>query len=125
MILVPTQADHLAAARQNEVFASDLAKDGRHYDWAVVGLFYAAVHYGRAYMVTSGLAVTSHRGFATHFVRRSGEISLYRYYRQLQDESERARYDCASYTADDVYDADQKLLTPWRQGILRLLDGSS
>jgi uncharacterized protein (UPF0332 family) len=117
---MPSEANHLASARNNEEFAEFLLTqpEGRFLGWAVSSVYYAAVHYGRAYLrAKGGPTITSHPGFETHFVRISGDQSLYELYRYLKDESERARYDCATYTKAEVSELRQKFLIPFRDAI--------
>lgn len=117
---MPSEDDHLAQARHNEEFADFLLaqSDERFLGWAVTSVFYAAVHYGRAFLrFKSGPAITSHPGFETHFLRISRDQSLYNLYRRLKDESERARYDCAHYTKNDVGNLTQKYLIPFRDSL--------
>ncbi len=117
---MPSEVDHLAQAKENEEFTDFLlASTQEHFfSWGVSGLFYAAVHYGRAFLQSQGApAITSHPGFETHFLRFSGDQGLYNLYRTLKDESERARYDCAKYTKDEVLALKQKYLTPFRNAL--------
>jgi hypothetical protein len=117
---MPSEADHLATARGNEEFAEFLLiqPEDRFLGWAVSSVFYAAVHYGRAFLrAKSGPAITSHPGFETHFLRICRDQSLYNLYRRLKDESERARYDCATYNKADVSDLRQKFLFPFRDAL--------
>ena len=117
---MPSEDEHLAQARANEEFADFLLAhdDDRYLGWAVTSVFYAAVHYGRAFLrAKGGPAITSHPGFETHFVRLARDQSLYNLYRRLKDESERARYDCASYTKTDIDELKQKYLFHFRDAL--------
>ena len=117
---MPRTDDHLKAAAKAERFVARVMSDfGEEFaEWAIVGLFYAAVHYGRAYIsAISPAAITSHVGFEGHFLHITGDRALYRYYRQLKDEAERARYDCVAYTTQDVQDVMRRLFEPWRDAI--------
>jgi RNA-splicing ligase RtcB len=69
---MPSVAEHIAQARRNEKLFSQLLTDAHCPEWAVVVLFYAAVHYGRGFVIKKGgpTVFTSHRGFETHFRRR-------------------------------------------------------
>ena len=121
---MPTRSDHLEAAKKAERFVDRVLSDvgGEFAEWGIVGLFYAAVHYGRAYVAAiSPTAITSHVGFESHFLRLTGDRSLYRYYRQLKDEAERARYDCVAYVSGDVVEVRRRLFEPWRDRIMALM----
>lgn len=119
---MPDEADHLATARDNEDFADFLLtqSEDRFLGWAVSSVFYAAVHYGRAFLQANNApAITSHPGFETHFLRVSRNQSLYNLYRRLKDENERARYDCASYRKTDISDLKQRFLIPFRDALAK------
>ena len=121
---MPTPHDYLEQARQNEEFASRILSLGepRFFGWAVTALFYAAVHYGRAYLrAKSPTVITTHPHFHSEFLRTSGDSRLYGLYRRLKDESERARYDCVPYGADDVAALQAKTLEPFRDTLLPLI----
>jgi hypothetical protein len=114
---MPLENDHLTQAKANEEFAEFLLNntEKRFLGWAVVSLFYAAVHYGRAFLRSyNAPAITSHPGFETHFLRVSSNQAAYNLYRRLKDESERARYDCCSYTQDEVLELKNRYLIPFR-----------
>jgi len=117
---MPSEGDHLAQAHDNEVFTDFLVRhnESRFLGWAVTSIFYAAVHYGRAFLQKqNGPAITSHPGFETHFLRFTRDASLYNLYRRLKDESERARYDCARYNSAEVDELKQKYLIPFREAL--------
>jgi hypothetical protein len=125
---MPTEGNHRAQAQDNEAFADFLLahNEPRYLGWAVTSIFYAAVHYGRAFLrARSGPAITSHPGFETHFLRFSRDPSLYSLYRRLKDESERARYDCATYSSSEVDELKQKYLIPFREGLNQQISNSS
>jgi hypothetical protein len=115
---MPSEDEHLMQAKENEALAEFLLDHDRFLGWAVSSIFYAAVHYGRAFMRSqNGPVITSHRGFETHFLRHTRDQALYNLYRRMKDESERARYDCARYNKSDVADLRDKYLAPFRKGL--------
>ena len=118
---MPSEANHLTSAKDNEEFAEFLLKqsEGRFLGWAVTSVYYAAVHYGRAYLTANGgPTITSHPGFESHFIRISGDQKLYDLYRRLKDESERARYDCVTYNQTEVEELRQKYFLPFRNAVV-------
>ncbi len=118
---MPTINEHLAQARGNEDFADRLIETwgDTHAAWALTVLFYSAVHYGRAFVrARQGPTITSHPGFETYFLRTGGTSQHYAFYRRLKDESEHARYDCVSFTAQDVSDMKVRCLIPLRDALL-------
>jgi hypothetical protein len=90
---VPTTKEHRAKAVNNEFLVESL--DNPFWDWAVSGVFYAALHYVEAYFASR----FPPRHPSTH-VSRDNYINsdsilrpIYIDYRQLEDESRNARYD--------------------------------
>ena len=63
-----------------------------YWDWAVTGLFYAAVHYVMAYLATKGIHPVLHQVRNSHVHRDPFLNPLYIDYRELQNHSEDARY---------------------------------
>jgi hypothetical protein len=114
----PTRDQHLKQAAENEKLAR-LIREGppEHYGWAVTALFYSAVQYGRAYLSSKDILITSHQQFATHLLRTTGNEELYGHYRRLKDESERARYDCATFSLADIDDLEREHFAPFREAM--------
>ena len=124
-----SQNDHLKQAADNEQFAQSLLQIATpdSITWAVTTLFYAAVHYGRAYLVfhaassaTTATTITTHPGFESAFVNRwpvPPNLDIFPNYRRLKDHSERARYDCIAYTAKDIEDLRDNHLVPFRNAV--------
>jgi hypothetical protein len=66
-----TEAEHLQQAQDNERFADALLQIGTtdSLQWAVTALYYAAVHWGRAYLAHHlSTTVTTHLGFESEFL---------------------------------------------------------
>ena len=89
-------------------------------DWGVTVLFYAAVHYGRAFLAGRSNPVTTHQHFQAVFVRVTGDPVTYGYYRALQTESEASRYDCANYEWSDVDALLEANLRPFKASLVKL-----
>jgi hypothetical protein len=117
--------EHVTQAQENEEFADLLIKTwgDKYANWAVVALFYAAAHYGRAFIIQRGAkTITNHPGFESYFHRFwKPPPELFSLYRRLKDESERARYDCAAYTVADFTKLKNERLIPFREAILKHL----
>jgi len=102
-----TAAEHIRKAAHNEAFIASLELSTTPFlDWAVTGVFYAALHYIRALAAANLFAnVTSYgemdKLFATlaPLKRRPG---LYGHYRFLKDESREARYETRRFKAKDI-----------------------
>jgi hypothetical protein len=92
---LPSTPEHRAKAEHNELLVSEL--DYRFCDWAVAGIFYAALQDVEAYFAHQ--APPAHP--ATHQMRDNhinGDARLrpiYVDYRQLEDESRDAQYDAS------------------------------
>lgn len=114
----PTRDQHLKQATDNEALAR-LIRQGppEHYAWAVTALFYSAVQYGRAFLVSKGILITSHQQFATHLLRATSDQTLYDHYRHLKDASERGRYDCATFSLAEIDELEQKHFVPFRDAL--------
>ena len=64
---MPNEADHFSKAAHNEEFVSHLLSDEQtpYLDWAVVGIFYAALHHVDAFLA----AVATEINIPTHTKR--------------------------------------------------------
>jgi len=87
---VATKEEHLAKARHNEIFVASLGDP--FWDWAITGTFYAATHYMMAFLATKGDHPATHQVRNSHIHRDSTLRRVYVDYRELQNESEDARY---------------------------------
>ena len=117
---MPSTADHLAKAKQNEAFLAAIRGIEDAADWGVTSLFYVAVHYGRAFLSGKSNAVTTHQHFQSVFVRVANDPVAYGYYRSLQTESEASRYDCKKYDWADVDALLDANLLPFKAALARL-----
>lgn len=102
---MPTVPEHLAEAEANVRLYEKLIADVECPPaWALVVLYYAAVHLGRAAAISAGFGpFSSHIAFDS--VLR-GDLKapnhIFKIYRHLKDESEKARYDAVRFEIDDV-----------------------
>jgi hypothetical protein len=86
----PAADEHVQQAREFFRFYERLVDEGEELGWAVVVLFYTALHLVQAYAVRRGERPTGHderRGFIARKLP-----SLVDPYRRLETESQRARY---------------------------------
>lgn len=102
-----TQEQHLGQARHTEDFLDSFDIDSTPYlDWAVTGIFYAALHYIRA--LAARFLFTNISSYADmdrvfswlEVFRRNS--SIYDDYRQLKDDSRAARYDMVRLAPREV-----------------------
>jgi hypothetical protein len=117
---MPTTSDHIAQAKKNEIFLDLIRPIREAADWGVTALFYAAVHYGRAFLAGKSNPVTTHQHFQSIFLRVTGDAVAYGYYRALQTESEASRYDCQQYDWADVDALKTANLTPFKAALTKL-----
>lgn len=93
-----TPQQHVQQAQHNEQFLLQFdVRRPPYLDWLVTVLFYAALHYLRALLSRHGLSNISRYGEVDNafsrllIFRRNAEV--YIDYRQLKDDSRRARYE--------------------------------
>src|SRR5271165_2012034 len=94
---MPSREQHLDQAKRNEGFARHLLEfpwSPDCSDWALISLFYAAVHLVDAYLATRNYHPETHvlrDGYAS---RLTSLQPVYNHYRILRFRSEEARYSC-------------------------------
>lgn len=87
---MPTKDEHKAKAGHNENFVASI--EDPYWDWAITGLFYAAVHYVMAFLAKKSVHPVLHQVRNSHVHRDPILNPIYVDYRELQDNSEDARY---------------------------------
>jgi len=125
--MLPSTADRLKQATDNEAFATAIC-DGikAHFGWAITSLYYALVQVSRAYLASAGRpAITSHSQFQSEFVRTTGDAALYALYREMQDSSEEARYDCNPFSLAEVQQLRENVYRPCKEGMVKLIQALS
>lgn len=119
---MPSKKDHLGKAQHDEQFVSSLNLSTTPFvDWAVTGLFYAALHYVEAYMATQNRHSPDHRARDSAIHRDSGISSIYDDYNELKNFSINARYYMIKFTEADVTQTLQPRLDAIKAHILPLL----
>ena len=119
---MPSKERHLAQAGKNEAFYQSFDLPSTAFlDWAVTGLFYAALHYVDAFLATRG--TSSGIDPDNHYQREfwlSREIlltSIYSNYQELKNRSEDARYRLLHFTPMSVAQLEATHLGPIRHTI--------
>jgi hypothetical protein len=104
---LPSKADHLLKAEGNESFATTITPESQpKIDWALVVLFYAAVHYIEAYLAAQfNMHVRSHTTRDGWVGRDSTLRRTFNEYQHLKFYGYNARYEMFGFTAADVADA--------------------
>lgn len=122
---MPTRDQHLKQAKANEDLAELLLQSGddNSTTWAATLIFYAALHYGRAFLAARGMTtISTHVGFESLFRRTwIRPPDPFPNYRRLKLRSESARYDCAVYTASQIRELRDRYLRPLRDAIVASL----
>lgn len=84
-------AEHEARAAANLAFADRFASDGE-FGWAVVALFYSAVHHGSALLSRDGVDSTVLDHATREYRLDRGHPAIMRWYLSLKGMSVRCRY---------------------------------
>lgn len=90
---MPSKDSHLQRADSNEQFSRNLLMGSSHLDWAVVSLFYSALHLVDAYLALDGRHPNGH---TTRRKSISSDLAIKRIglpYRELRQRCDDARYD--------------------------------
>jgi HEPN domain len=118
---LPTQAEHLAKAVQNEgVLRSLNPSIAGAAEWSITVAFYAAVHYVQSYLVANDVKSSTHTSRANAIRRDARLQSIYDDYRELENMSRDARYDSTPFSRQDV-DYALECLKAVRDGVKALL----
>lgn len=101
---MPSKTAHIEKAERNANFALSLSLDSpAKIDWALVALFYAALHYIEAYLdATAGIHLRSHDSRDRMIGRESNLKKIFSEYSDLKYYGYNARYEVDPFTADDV-----------------------
>lgn len=98
---MPTKSQHLRQATHNEKFFDDFDLTHSEFtDWAVVVLFYSALHYVEAFFAQHKIHCNTH-------AQRDPEINkrlsgLYIEYSDLKNDAVEARYKMKKFTTDEI-----------------------
>lgn len=106
---MPREDEHRLRSRRNEEFAASLdISDPINENWAVVALFYSALHYVEAYFVRFGGGCVEHKQRNERFKADVGIRYAYENYKYLQTLSHTARYQCSGLP-DKAYEQASKI----------------
>ncbi len=101
---MPSKLDHLAQARHNREVLQQLQRSGSTFsDWQITVAFYVALHRVDAHLASYREHPKSHED-RIRIIRgmRQFKGAIYNSYRELEDLSRQARYDCVQWDQDDV-----------------------
>ena len=106
--------EHIDSIERYERFLAFLRSDGSYPDWAVVAVFYIAVHYSRALLSHENILVTSHPSAQAAFYQTFGDRACYAHLEFLKKEAEKARYDNARFSWPEVDRLVNRRLAPFK-----------
>jgi hypothetical protein len=116
---VPDRRRHLSKAEQNETLSLSL-QGGGHNDWAVTLLFYAALHLVDAYLDPMQPKRHTDR---RNLIRNDPVLRpIWFHYRELDDRSRDARYECLPFSGIQVSDLRSNSFEPVKRHLRRLLN---
>ncbi len=112
-----TVQEHRSKALHNEKLI-DVHKlaDGEFIDWAIIVLFYSALHWMRALAAQEGCQIKTYRTEETVFQRVptfAQHSKTYLWYRQLKDSSRDGRYEMTQFSTSDFNDLDENCFKPF------------
>lgn len=97
---MPAKPIHVAKAQGNEGFALSLSLDSQpKIDWALIALFYAAMHYVEAYLALTGQHLRSHTHRDNVVGRDKNLKKIFREYQDLKYYGYAARYEPPQFTS--------------------------
>jgi hypothetical protein len=108
---VPQRHEHLKKADETESLALALKSNiPVCVDWAIIMLFYAALHYIDAFLAGKNLHPLDHSKRDEEIENNGTIADVYRDYRRLKDMSRAARYEIANFGADSLEIAKSRLV---------------
>lgn len=114
---MPGTAQHLEQAQHNERFFSGIDTD-TYSDWAVIALFYSALHYVDAYLAKEGIVDPGGHDSRDEFVRRYPTTrAIWPQYRRLKSFSMSARYYAARFARGEVKGLERGSFEPIKRQI--------
>lgn len=100
---MPSKDQHVAKADGSAALALSLVLDNQsRIDWALVILFYAAMHYVEAYLAKSGVHLRSHTTRDNAMSRDSSLRKIFKEYSDLKYFGYNARYEISGFKPTDV-----------------------
>lgn len=115
---MPSQTRHVAKARENERLSETL-QDTPFTDWSVTTMFYSALHWVDAWLAAQPVpAHPQSHVQRNQFVNQSAFLRQQRRnYRELQDRSLDARYECVSFLPSKVEELRTDAFSPLKRHI--------
>ncbi len=102
---MPSKQEHITKAAGNAALALSMPLNNQtQIDWALVILFYAALHYVEAYLSTLDQHLRSHTTRDNAVGRDSNLKKIFLEYQDLKFYGYNARYETSGFKAHDVTD---------------------
>jgi hypothetical protein len=103
---MPSPEQHQRQAAHNQSFAHSLDLTTTQYrDWIVTAIFYSALHFVEWFLTAQGHTSRRDHQLRDSYLTRFAELrAIYANYTELRFQSEAARYDCVSFTAESIRD---------------------
>lgn len=118
---MPARDNHLHQAQHNEAFVASFNLDSTAYlDWAVTGIFYAALHYVESFLADRNIHPETHLSRDRVFQQQQNLKPIYNQYRVLKTRSENARYDLQQFSPVEVRELISAELQAVKSHILHL-----
>ena len=118
---MPSQANHVRAARANEELARHLLSTSWN-NWATVAAFYSALHWVDAFLASRLNHHPADHRVREQLVATTADLRpIYGHYRALFRRCNQVRYELRTFTAADMAALIQHELDPVRDQLQRLL----
>jgi len=102
LLMQPSRNDHLNKAKRNRDFADKLPKnDPTFTGWALIALFYSALHYVNGYLARYNVRYGSHKALEVELAKNDVLSGMYNDYMDLFDYGHNARYTMRNYSIED------------------------
>jgi hypothetical protein len=119
---MPSFQEHLKKADGNAAFARSLSLTKQaNIDWALIALFYAALHYVEAYLAKQTIHLRSHETRDKTVARDAQLKKTYKQYAHLKYFGFNARYEVFGFAAKNVNDEALADFEAARKNILEAL----
>lgn len=121
---MPDLAEHLLQARHNEEFFGSIDR-GLYSDWAIIALYYAALHYIDAFLATVRILDPGGHAVRDPEIRQRPELQpISHHYFRLKNRSQSARYYCARFRQGELERCHRDDLGGIKAALLPLLSSS-
>ncbi len=118
---MPNLDEHLQIAGNNISFSQSLISEQRYLDWAVTGMFYAAIHYVEAYLADKNVHSSFHSRRDSAIQQDVNLCIIYDEFSDLKNDSIQTRYYGFIFPLSEIVSRIQPSLNTIRNHISSLL----